>query len=231
MHNSYFSTNDHLLDQAVNSYWRRRDGVIARRKAAKEEEATDNSFELTEKEAQRFEDKVERGSGDECDTWVSRKTPNGYGAFSLRGRDRGAHVISWQQEHGRLANPSRSVVIAHLCETRDCVKPSHLDEQSMQQNLLYADSSQAATQRAKTHCPKGHELIEGNCKPLDWARGERACWVCDLAASRKRNALIKAAREALGITKREYARLYGEGRATAVAIANDPNCAPDHRKK
>jgi hypothetical protein len=34
MHNSYFSTNDHLLDQAVNSYWRRRDGVIAQRKAA-----------------------------------------------------------------------------------------------------------------------------------------------------------------------------------------------------
>jgi hypothetical protein len=233
MHNSFFSTNDHLLDQAVNSYWRRRDGVIARRKAAKEEEAKveDNSFELTDKEAQRFNVKVRQGEGDECDVWIGGKFSQGYGRFSLRGRNRRAHIISWQHANGRLANPSRSMVIAHLCETESCVKPSHLDEQTQQQNALYADSSIPAMHRAKTHCPKGHELIEGNCKPTQWAQGHRVCQVCHLAKIRKLNALTKAAREALGITQVEYALLYGWGQAAAIAIANDPGCELEHRKK
>ena len=227
MHNSYFSTNDYLLDQAVNSYWRRRDGVIARRKAAKEEEAIDNSFELTEEEAKRFDDKVERGEGDQCDEWVAGRNRQGYGMFWLRGRGRGAHIVSWQNANGRLANPSRSMVIAHLCETESCVKPSHLDEQSQQQNVLYADSSVYAKNRAKTNCPKGHELTEENCKPANLARGERACRVCD----KEKSAQLTAARKALGITSREYTRLYGQGMAAALAIIADPNCAPNHRKK
>jgi hypothetical protein len=233
MHNSYFSTNENLLDQAVNSYWRRRDGVIAARKAAakaKEDEAG-TPFEMTEEEAQRFEDKVERGSGDDCDLWVAGKFLDGYGRFKLRGKSKRAHIVSWQNANGRLANPSRSMVIAHICETESCVKPSHLDEQTQQQNMLYADSSLPAILRARTHCPKGHELIEGNCKPTQWAQGHRVCQVCHLAKIRKLNALTKAAREALGITQVEYTRLYGEGRAAAIAIANDPGCELEHRKK
>jgi hypothetical protein len=227
MHNSYFSTNDHLLDQAVNSYWRRRDGVIARRKAAKEEEAIDNSFELTEEEAKRFEDKVIRGEGEECDVWVAGKSLNGYGRFLLRGKKKGAHVIAWQRANKRLADPSRSMVIAHICEVKDCVKPSHLDQQSQQQNLLYADSSVYAKNRAKTHCPKGHVLIEENCRPDKWAQGTRACQVCH----REKGAQVKAAREALGITLREYVSLYGQGMAAATAIIADPGCELEHRKK
>jgi hypothetical protein len=227
MHSSYFSTNDYLLDQAVGKYWTNRADAIARRKAAKEEEATDNSFELTEEEAKRFEDKVERGEGDQCDVWVAGKNEQGYGQFRLRGRRKRAHVIAWQHANNRLANPSRSMVIAHICEVKGCVRPSHLDEQSAQQNLLYADNSLAAMHRAKTHCPKGHSLIEGNCQPGAWAQGSRKCIIC----LRERNALFKAAHEALGITQREYAILYGRGQAAAVAIADNPNCEAEHRKK
>jgi hypothetical protein len=190
-------------------------------------------FELDEKEAQRFEDKVERGSGDDCDLWIgaSPSINGGYGRFWLRGKLKRAHVIAWQHANNRLANPSRSMVIAHLCETESCVKPSHLNEQTQQQNMLYANDSQPARNRARTHCPKGHELTEENCKPIRWARGERICRVCDLASSRKHNALIKAAHEALGIAQREYRRLYGTSQAAAIAIIADPNCAPNHRKK
>jgi hypothetical protein len=230
MHNSYFSTNDQLLDTAVGMYWTNRADAIARRKAAKEEEdkakVEDNSFKLTEKEAQRFEDKVIRGSGAECDTWVAGKT-DGYGKFYLRGRDRLAHVVSWQHANNRLANPSRSMVIAHICETESCVKPSHLDEQSQQQNMLYADSSIPATSRAKTHCLRGHSLTKENCRPDRWALGHRVCQAC----GREKSTRLKAAREALGITVLEYARLYGQGQAAATAIIADPSCAPHHRKK
>jgi hypothetical protein len=230
MHNSYFSTNDQLLDTAVGMYWTRRADAIEARKAseAKEkEEAIDNSFELTEEEAQRFEDKVERGEGDQCDVWVAGKDDQGYGRFKLRGKGRRAHVISWQREHGRLANPSRSMVIAHLCETESCVKPSHLDEQTQQQNMFYANDSIPAKSRAKTHCPKGHVLIEENCKPRDWAQGHRVCQVC----GREKSTQLTAARKALGITVLEYARLYGQGQAAALAIADNPNCEAAHRKK
>jgi hypothetical protein len=234
MHSSYFSTNDYLLDQAVGKYWTNRADAIEARKAseAKEkEEAIDNSFELTEEESYRFNSKVIRGEGDNCDTWVAGKFPEGYGKFKLRGKSKPAHIVSWQQEHGRLANPSTKMVIAHICEVKACVKPSHLDEQTQQQNMLYANDSIPATQRAKTHCPKGHVLIEENCRPDRWARGERCCRACDRAMSRKKFALTKAAREALGITDLEYIRLYGQGQAAALAIIADPHCAPHHRKK
>jgi hypothetical protein len=234
MHNSYFSTNDQLLDTAVGMYWTNRADAIEARKAreakAKEDEMG-TPFEMTSEEAQRFDDKVERGEGDQCDIWVAGKRPGGYGRFSLHGVGRPAHVISWQREHGRLANPSRSIVIAHMCETKACVKPSHLNEQTQQQNVLYADSSIAAKMRAKTHCPKGHDLIEANCRPCFWARGQRSCRVCHLAEGRKKNALVKAAHEALGITRREYTSLYGAGQAAALAIADDPGCELEHRKK
>jgi hypothetical protein len=229
MHNSYFSTNEQLLDTAVGMYWTNRADAIEARKAREAKAREDDMgtpFKLTDKEAQRFDSKIIRGEGDDCDLWVTGKT-DGYGTFHLRGRDKRAHVVSWQREHGRLANPSTKMVIAHLCETRDCVKPSHLDEQTQQQNMLYADSSLPAKERAKTHCPRGHALTEENCKPRDWARGERVCQVCH----RERYARIKAAREALGITRREYQRLYGAGQATAIAIADDPGCEAEHRKK
>jgi hypothetical protein len=234
MHNSYFSTNDQLLDRAVGMYWTRRADAIEARKASEakaKEDEVGTPFELTDKEAQRFDDKVERGSGDECDLWVAGKNEFGYGKFWLRGKDKQAHVVSWQREHGRLANPSRSMVIAHLCETAACVKPSHLDEQTQQQNVLYADSSVYAKNRSRTHCPKGHELIEENCRPSKWAQGERICRVCHRAKGREKRALVKAAHEALGITQSEYVSLYGQGQAAALAIIADPSCAPDHRKK
>jgi hypothetical protein len=234
MHNSYFSTNEQLLDKAVGLYWTNRADAIEARKAreakAREDEAG-TPFELTKEEAQRFEDKVERGEGDQCDLWMAGKFPDGYGKFKLRGKSKPAHIVSWQHANNRLANPSTKMVIAHLCETKDCVKPSHLDEQSQRQNVLYADDSQAAMHRAKTHCSKGHELIEENCRPDRLAQGQRECLVCNLAKSRKQGALVKAAREALGITHREYTSLYGQGVAAATAIIADPDCAPDHRKK
>jgi hypothetical protein len=229
-----WQTHEAALDRAVGLYWTNRANAIEARKASEakaREDEMGTPFELTAEEAQRFNVKVERGSGDDCDLWVAGKDGNGYGKFTLHGRNRRAHIVSWEHANGRLADPSRSVVIAHLCETRDCVKPSHLDEQSMQQNLLYADSSLAAMHRAKTHCPKGHELIEENCRPDKLAQGERDCQVCQLALSRKKNALVKAAREALGITDLEYRQLYGTGRAAAVAIANNPGCELEHRKK
>jgi hypothetical protein len=234
MHNSYFSTNEQLLDKAVGLYWTNRADAIEARKASEakaKEDEMGTPFELTEEEAQRFDSKIIRGEGDDCDSWVAGKYPNGYGKFSLRGRGQGAHIVSWQQEHGRLADPSRLVVIAHMCEVKDCVRPSHLDQQSQQQNMLYADNSINAVNRARTHCPEGHELIEDNCLPALWAQGRRICRVCNLAKGRKQGALVKAAHEALGITQSEYRQLYGAGRATATAIIANPNCAPHHRKK
>jgi hypothetical protein len=229
-----WQTHEAALDRAVGLYWTNRADAIEARKAseakAREDEAG-TPFKLTDKEAKRFEDKVIRGSGDNCDLWVAGKDGPGYGQFYLRGKQPGAHVVSWQNANGKLADPSRSMVIAHLCEVRDCVRPSHLDQQSQQQNVLYADSSIDAKNRAKTHCPRGHELTEENCKPDRWARDERCCRVCELARGGEKGARIKAAHEALGITQSEYVSLYGQGMAAATAIIADLGCELEHRKK
>ena len=229
-----WQTHEAALDRAVGLYWTNRADAIEARKAKEakaREEEMGTPFALDEEEVRRFDEKVKRGEGSDCDIWIAGKNSDGYGKFWLRGKSKRAHVVAWQHANGRLANPSRSMVIAHLCEREACVKPSHLNEQTQQQNMLYADTSIPARERAKTHCLDGHELTKENCRSYAWALGERSCQICHIAYGRERSAQLKEAARALGITQLEYRHLYGQGMAAATAIANDPGCEVEHRKK
>lgn len=48
----------------------------------------------------------------------------GYGAFSIRGRNRGAHRVSYEMHVGPI---SPRLVMDHLCRVTQCVNPAHLE--------------------------------------------------------------------------------------------------------
>lgn len=77
----------------------------------------------------------------------------------------------------------------------------------------------------KTHCPKGHALVEGNLRAAVSARGYRGCLTCERSAAHEQWILLRAAAVALGIPFSRYRRDYGQSRRLAAAIIADPKLA------
>jgi hypothetical protein len=169
----------------------------------------------TEAELAHFHSRYVKGEPDECWTWLRRLDRQGYGRIEQRGQPMKAHRLALVLHLGRDLGPGK--VPNHMCENPPCVNPAHLQESTQRENVLHGNGF-ASEQRARTHCPQGHELTEANRRLSEWARGKRACLTCDRAAANKQSALIGAAHKALGIPRREYVATYGQSRATAHAI-------------
>jgi hypothetical protein len=169
----------------------------------------DTPFALDEEEAQRFDEKIELGN--ECHEWIAGKNADGYGGFKLKGKSKRAHVLSWQRAAGREVR--EGLEINHLCRNRACVNAEHLQEATRRENVLHGETI-ASEQLTRTHCPRGHQLTEGNCTPSGLKAGRRRCLTC----SREKAALLKEAKEILGITRAEYRSRFGQSVGVALDI-------------
>jgi hypothetical protein len=165
----------------------------------------------TDDELTHFHSHYIRGAPDECWVWQKKPDAKGYGYIRQRGQIMKAHRLALVLKLGRDIRPG--LVTNHLCGNRTCVNPAHLQEATHRENLLHGNTL-ASEQRARTHCPRGHELIEENCVPSAWANGRRECLTCN----RARVAVLTAARKALGLTRDEYRADFGSRVDTAVAI-------------
>jgi len=108
-----------------------------------------------------------------CWEWKGNTTTNGYGKWQ-RGsghRERAAHRIVW--EHYKDQAIPEGMQLDHLCRTRNCVNPEHLEVVTPSENTLRQDHAE----RRKTHCPKGHEYNETNTRKTP--SGKRVCRECD----------------------------------------------------
>jgi hypothetical protein len=63
--------------------------------------------------------------------------------------------------------------IDHLCRNRACVKPTHLEPVTMQENLNRGESRNVY----RTHCRNGHEFTEENTY-IHPTGGSRTCRTC-----------------------------------------------------
>ena len=80
-----------------------------------------------------------------CWLWTGCHSDKGYGLFQLAGRLRRAHRVAWKLIHGTWPNKEA----CHRCDTRDCVRPTHLFEGTQSDNM-----KDMATKGRSTHGEK-----------------------------------------------------------------------------
>ena len=116
----------------------------------------------------RFFSKVNK-QDDGCWTWTAGRTKKQYGKFSVDGKTKQAHRVSWTLHNGDI--PGRLFVLHH-CDNPPCVNPEHLYLGDHKQNMRDRLERGGNPQVSKTHCDKGHELeVVGN-------DGRRGCKTC-----------------------------------------------------
>lgn len=129
---------------------------------------------------ERFQKYFQEADG--CWMWQGKKWHNGYGAFYVGGgrsgpKVIGAHRFAWEMVNGPIPD---GLEIDHLCKTRACVNPAHMEV------VTHAENMRRATGWKKvpaTHCKYGHPFDEENTTFLP--DGKRACRTCQRERMRK----------------------------------------------
>ncbi|MGE3836162.1 MAG: HNH endonuclease signature motif containing protein, partial [Acidimicrobiia bacterium] len=139
----------------------------------------------TREEAERFASHVkvdEHG----CWQWQAEVT-FGYGRDHFRDGRWRSHRLSFVVLVGPIPD---GLVIDHLCRNRACCNPDHLEAVTPRTNVLRGEGI-AATNAAKTHCPKGHPYSPWNTERR--RNGGRRCRACRSISARARYLRMKEA--------------------------------------
>lgn len=137
-------------------------------------------------DAIRFWDFVIPEPNSGCWLYFGSDNGNGYGAFTeARGKSRRyAHRIAYEDLRGPIP---AGMELDHLCNTRCCCNPDHLEPVTRAENMRRASLRGAVfnSNHEKTHCRSGHPFSGANLliKRRSNGRTYRACRVCENAAS------------------------------------------------
>jgi len=136
----------------------------------------------------RFTSKVSKQPNG-CWLWTGAKNDGGYGQLRTNGLTQYAHRLAYETFVGPI--PDR-LQIDHLCRTRLCVNPAHLEAVTQRENIMRGVSPTVA-HAAKTHCINGHPFDEENTY-IRPDKGTRQCKRCSYlrfrdAQRRKRTAV------------------------------------------
>jgi hypothetical protein len=80
-----------------------------------------------------------------CWLWTRCHNDKGYGLFDWQGNLSRAHRVAWRLTHGTW--PSKFAL--HRCDTRGCVRPSHLFNGTQADNMKDMESKGRSTHGAK----------------------------------------------------------------------------------
>lgn len=116
-----------------------------------------------------FWSRVEKTSG--CWFWTGSLDAYGYGRFSLNGKYKKAHALSYELVIGPVP---LGLELDHRCRTRHCVNPACLEPVTHAENIRRSEWSPSVNAR-KTHCKWGHPFDEANTY---WWKGNRHCRMC-----------------------------------------------------
>lgn len=120
-------------------------------------------MELSRRDIKRFWSKVLVLGDNGCWIWTGSKL-RGYGLFSLNGKTRQAHRISWMLANGR--EPLPKMDICHTCDNPSCINPAHLWEGTRAQNIKDAwEKGRLGT--PNPHNPAIRRYKKGNWRTLD----------------------------------------------------------------
>lgn len=114
-----------------------------------------------------------------CWLWTAGVDRGGYGKFrATDGRSRLAHVVAYEALVAAVPDGlDLDHVKARGCTGPACCFPDHLEPVTRAENIRRAETGKArgAQQRAKTHCPQGHEYTPSNTRIWRCARKCRIC--------------------------------------------------------
>lgn len=128
----------------------------------------------------RFLSKVAVDPVTGCWLWMGYVSPyTGYGQFWDGERLRGAHQSAYELFVGPIPP---GTVPDHLCRTRHCACPDHLEAVTQRVNLLRGDTV-TARRAAQLVCQKGHPLSGENLYRN--RNGTRACRTCKAEGNRR----------------------------------------------
>lgn len=132
---------------------------------------------------------VEPFSG--CWLWTGPLSRDGYGTISCGDKNTLlAHRCSFMRHKGAIP---AGLELDHLCRTRSCVNPNHLEAVTRRENIIRGALASVTRARnaAKTHCKWGHPLFGPNVYARVNSRTLRQCKTCVLNRNRKRRAWLK----------------------------------------
>lgn len=135
----------------------------------------------------RFWDKVIPEPNSGCWLWTGASVHNGYGVFRSERRAAYAHRVSYE---ALVSGIETQLSLDHLCRTRCCVNPAHLEPVTQRENLRRGQ--RGSEWGTDTHCRFGHEYTESNTEPRGDRKNGRACRECNrikTAAYRARKAV------------------------------------------
>jgi hypothetical protein len=123
-----------------------------------------------------------------CWLWTGSTNEDGYGSFSMSGRDTRAHRASYEIHVGPIPP---GLHVCHRCDTPACVNPEHLwlgtNDDNMRDMVAKGRCRKGSAQRAQTHCRHGHLFDEKNTYFDTHVReGRRQCRACKNEYNRTR---------------------------------------------
>jgi len=146
-----------------------------------------------------------------CWVWIGPVDEKGYGRYWDGRRPRKAHDFSYELESGPVPD---GLEPDHLCRNRPCIRRSHLEAVTHQENCRRAAYAQ-------DECSKGHKL------PEPGPDGRRVCRICANA----RNRAYKRRKKTAAPPRAPKPIVHGRGRYTHHGCRCEVCCAAENEYK